>query len=44
MREAARALITAVAEEAEKRALGPHAYQRALRQLERVAGERDLPC
>ena len=38
VREAARALIAAVAEEAEKRALSPHAYQRALRQLERQRG------
>jgi 4-aminobutyrate aminotransferase-like enzyme len=38
VREAARALIAAVAEEAEKRALSPNAYQRALRQVERQRG------
>jgi 4-aminobutyrate aminotransferase-like enzyme len=38
VREAARALIAAVAEEAEKRALSPNAYRRALRQLERQRG------
>jgi 4-aminobutyrate aminotransferase-like enzyme len=38
VREAARALIAAVAEEAEKRTLSPNAYRRALRQLERQRG------
>jgi 4-aminobutyrate aminotransferase-like enzyme len=41
VREAARALIAAVAEEAEKRSLSPRAYERALRQLGRQRG-RDL--
>jgi len=41
VREAARALIAAVAGEAEKRSLPPRAYERALRQLERQRG-RDL--
>jgi 4-aminobutyrate aminotransferase-like enzyme len=38
VREAARALIAAVAEEAEKRALSPRAYERALCRLERQRG------
>jgi 4-aminobutyrate aminotransferase-like enzyme len=38
VREAARALVAAVAEEAQKRALSPNAYRRALRQLERQRG------
>ncbi|MBW2270931.1 MAG: aminotransferase class III-fold pyridoxal phosphate-dependent enzyme [Deltaproteobacteria bacterium] len=42
VREAARALIDAVAEETQQRALTPKQYQRALRQLERRRG-RPLP-
>ncbi len=38
VREAARARIAAVAEEAERGAFSPHAYQRALRQIERQRG------
>jgi 4-aminobutyrate aminotransferase-like enzyme len=38
VREAARAPIAAVAEEADERALSPHAYERALRRLERQRG------
>jgi 4-aminobutyrate aminotransferase-like enzyme len=38
VREAARALIAAVADEAQKRALSPPAYQRALREIERQRG------
>jgi 4-aminobutyrate aminotransferase-like enzyme len=41
VREAARALVAAVAEEVGERALSPRAYGRALRQLERQRG-RDL--
>jgi len=40
VRDAARALIAAVAEEAEKRSLSPRAYERALRQLERQRGRK----
>ncbi len=42
IREAARALVDAVAEETQQRALTPKQYQRALRQLERRRG-RPLP-
>jgi enoyl-CoA hydratase/carnithine racemase len=38
VREAARALIAAVAEKTQKRAFSPHAYRRALRQIERQRG------
>jgi len=38
VRDAARALIAAVGEEARKRSLSPPAYQRAIRQLERQRG------
>jgi len=38
VREAARALIAAVAEETRKLALSPHACQRAPRQIERQRG------
>jgi 4-aminobutyrate aminotransferase-like enzyme len=38
VREAAQALIRAVAEEASERSLAPRAYERAVRQLERLRG------
>jgi hypothetical protein len=56
VREAARALIAAVAEKTQKRAFSPHAYRRAVRQIERQRGRelffsargggtgRGLPC
>jgi 4-aminobutyrate aminotransferase-like enzyme len=40
VREAARALVAAVAEEAEKRSLSPRAYESALRQIERQRGRK----
>jgi hypothetical protein len=44
VREAARAPIAAVAEETQKRAFSPHAYGRALGQIERQRGRELFFC